>query len=116
MRYTTCVNLNRCLLQPSIPEGLEGDGVPVLDGHLDLLEVGVHGHVHPCDRPVHLQHFQSTKVPQTIKYFSGGEVELHPAETSTNLSPLTKDFPCPEDTHLESSHAISRRSENTFPR
>jgi hypothetical protein len=33
---------------------LQGDGVSVLEGHLDRLEVRVHGHVHARDGPVHL--------------------------------------------------------------
>jgi len=35
-------------------ELVQRDGVPVLDRHLDRLEVCVHGHVHACDCAVHL--------------------------------------------------------------
>ena len=36
------------------PEGVQGDGVPVLDRHLDSLQVSVHCHVYPSDRAMHL--------------------------------------------------------------
>ena len=36
------------------PEGVQGDGVPVLDRHLDRLQVGVHCHIHSSDRAMHL--------------------------------------------------------------
>ena len=36
------------------PEGVQGDGVPVLDSHLDRLQVGVHCHIHSSDRAMHL--------------------------------------------------------------
>ncbi len=35
-------------------ELVQRDGVPVLDRHLDRLEVCVHGHVHACDCAVNL--------------------------------------------------------------
>ena len=36
-------------------ELVKGDGVPVLDGHFDGLEMRVHGHVHAGDCPVNLK-------------------------------------------------------------
>ncbi len=35
-------------------ELVQRDGIPVLDRHLDRLEVCVHGHVHACDCAVNL--------------------------------------------------------------
>ena len=36
------------------PEGVQGDGIPVLDSHLDRLQVGVHCHIHTSNCAMHL--------------------------------------------------------------
>ena len=48
------------------PEGVQGDGIPVLDGHLHSLEVSVHGHIHPSDGAMHLAWDNTNMLHNTV--------------------------------------------------
>ena len=56
---------------------LQVDRVPVLEGHLDSLEVGVHGHVDSSDGAVHLGSVLQLDCHRLVTEFHQKSHQLH---------------------------------------